>query len=44
MDSEEVGDLAEPARVLTEAMDDGNGALRVFGSELGMVESDIGQF
>lgn len=44
MDGKEMGDLTEPTRMLTEAMDDGNGTLGFFWSKLSVVESDIGQF
>ena len=44
MNGKEVSDLAEPARMLPEAMDDSKGLFRIFGCELSMVKSNIGQF
>jgi hypothetical protein len=44
VDGEEVRDFTEPARVLSEPVDDCNAALGVFGAVLGVVQPDIGQF
>lgn len=44
MNGEEMGYFTEPARVLTKAMDDGDGTFRVFGSEPGVIKPNIGQF
>lgn len=43
MNSIIVGNLPEAARVLPEAMNNGNSILRICRRELGMVQPDIGQ-
>jgi hypothetical protein len=44
VNGEEVGDLTKPARMLPEAVDDSDGSFGIFGGELSVVKSNIGQF
>lgn len=44
VNGEEVSNLTKPTGMLPEAVDDSNGSFGIFGDELSVVKSNIGQF